>query len=168
MGNRLNVRKNRKNMKIKKSCKEKFNMLEYRRVFIHNKRRIMKMDNNQFYPAKNSTKELFKWIGLGCSSFGCLLTVIFSIFTCSRGSEKLTDAFSDDKLKMSLAIIGVIIGVLIAIAGLVLSILSIEKGEKINKIVMISVIVAVVAIVWGIIPNATICGYNCMINNKIN
>ena len=129
----------------------------------------MKMDNNQFYPAKNSTKELFKWIGLGCSSLGCLLTVIFSIVTCSSGNAKLTDAIKKDcDLKMSLAIIGVIIGALIAIAGLVLSILSIEKGTKINKIVMISVIVAVVAIIWAIIPNATICGYNCVINNKIN
>lgn len=126
------------------------------------------MDNNQLNPAKNSTKDLFKWIGLGCSSLGCLLTVIFSIVTCSRGNAKLSDAMQEDKLKMSLAIIGVIIGLLIAIAGLVLSILSIEKGEKINKIVMISVIVAVVAIIWAIIPNATICGYNCMINNKIN
>ncbi|MBQ3544976.1 MAG: hypothetical protein IJA34_08335 [Lachnospiraceae bacterium] len=126
------------------------------------------MDNNQFNPVKKSTKDIFKWIGLGCSSLGCLLTVIFSIVTCSRGNAKLTDAFSDDKLKMSLTIIGVIFGLLIAIAGLVFSILSIEKGEKINKIVMISVIVAVVAIVWGIIPNATICGYNCMINNKIS
>ena len=127
------------------------------------------MDNNQFYPAKNSTKELFKWIGLGCSSLGCLLTVIFSIVTCSSGNAKLTDAIKKDgDLKMSLAIIGVIIGALIAIAGLVLSILSIEKGTKINKIVMISVIVAVVAIIWAIIPNATICGYNCVINNKIN
>lgn len=126
------------------------------------------MDNNQFNPAKNSTKDLFKWIGLGCSSLGCLLTVIFSIVTCSRGNAKLTDAMQDDKLKMSLAIIGVIFGLLIAIAGLVISILSIEKGTKINKIVIISVIVAVVAIIWAIIPNATICGYNCMINNKIN
>lgn len=132
------------------------------------------MDNNQFNPVKKSTKELFKWIGLGCSGFGCLLTVIFSIFTCSSGGDKFTDAMKDAftgddfKIKMSLAIIGVVFGLLIAIAGLVLSILSIEKGEKINKIVMISVIVAVVAIMWAIIPNATICGYNCMINNKIN
>ena len=54
------------------------------------------MDNNQFNPVKKSTKDIFKWIGLGCPSLGCLLTVIFSIVTCSRGNAKLTDAFSDE------------------------------------------------------------------------
>lgn len=122
------------------------------------------MDNNQFYSGRNQTKMLFQWIGFGCSCLGCLLTVIFSIVTCSRGIKVLEH---EGEFGMSKWIIGVIIAVIIAVAGLVLSILSIEKGTKINKIVMVSVIVAFVAIIWAIIPNTTICSYNCMLNDKL-
>ncbi|MBQ3544977.1 MAG: hypothetical protein IJA34_08340 [Lachnospiraceae bacterium] len=129
------------------------------------------MDNNQFNqfkPAKpNGNKELFKWIGLGCSGFGFLLTFIFSIVTCSRAGVKFEQAIEEgEKIKVSLAIIGVIIGVLIAIAGVVLSILSIEKGSKIDKIVLVAIAVGAFAVVYAIFSNATICGYNCSLNNN--
>lgn len=122
------------------------------------------MDNNQFYSGQNQTKKIFQWVGFGCSCLGCLLTVIFSIVTCARGGSVLEHK---DKFAMSLWIIGVIIAVIISIAGIVLSILSIEKGTKINKIVIISLIVAFVAIIWAILPNATICSYNCVLNDKL-
>lgn len=129
------------------------------------------MDNNQFNQFKptgaNGTKDLFKWIGLGCSGLGFLLTFIFSIVTCSRAGVKFEQAIEEgEKIKVSLAIIGVIIGVLIAIAGVVLSILSIEKGAKINKIVMVAIAVGAFAIIYAIFSNATICGYNCSLNNN--
>lgn len=129
------------------------------------------MDNNQFNQFKqaspNGKKELFKWIGLGCSGFGFLLTFIFSIVTCSRAGVKFEQAIEEgEKIKVSLAIIGVIIGLLIAIAGVVLSILSIEKGSKIDKIVMVAIAVGAFAIVYAIFSNATICGYNCSLNSN--
>lgn len=125
------------------------------------------MDNNQFNQFNSqpmSTKKIFEYAGLGCSCLGCLLTVIFSIVTCSR-SPKVS---INSDFQMSNWIIGVIIAVIIAIVGLVLSILSMEKGQKMSKLTMISIIVAAVAIVWAIIPNATLCGYNCVLNDKLN
>lgn len=124
------------------------------------------MDNNQFNQAltSDSTKKIFEYVGLGCSALGCLLTFIFSIVTCSRGGAVF---FDKHKFKMSLWIIGVIIAVIIAIAGLVLTILSKEKGQKLSKLAMVSIILAVVAIIYAIIPNATICTYNCMLNDKL-
>ena len=123
------------------------------------------MDSNQFYPGKSSTKKVFEWLGFGLSCGGCFLTVLFSIITCSRGGKIF---MKKGELKLSLFIIGVIIGALIAVAGLVFSILSIEKGTTIagiSKITMVSLIVACVAVFWAIVPNATICGYNCVVND---
>ena len=126
------------------------------------------MDNNQFNQLGSqprSTKKIFELVGFGCSCLGCLLTIIFSIVTCARGPEI---ALEDGDFKMSLWIIGVIIAVIIAIAGLVLSILSMEKGQKMSKLNMIAIAVSAVAIIWALIPNATLCGYNCALNNKLN
>lgn len=125
------------------------------------------MDNNQFNPmggaGSSSTKKLFEYIGLACSALGCLLVFIFSIITCSRG---FAASFAEDfKLTMSKWIIGVIIAAVVAVAGAVLSILSIEKGKKLSKLVIISLILAGIAIVYAIIPNATICAYNCVLND---
>lgn len=125
------------------------------------------MDNNQFNQTSMpsiSTKKIFEYVGLGCSALGCLLTFIFSIVTCSRGGAVYWDKH---KFKMSLWLIGVIISALIAIAGLVFTILSLEKGQKLSKLAMVSIILAAVAIVYAIIPNATICSYNCMLNDKL-
>ncbi len=122
------------------------------------------MDNNQFNSqavTPTSTKKIFELVGLGCSALGCLLTIIFSIVTCSRGGAVF---FDEGEFGMSKWIIGVIIAAIIAVAGLVFSILSIEKGKKLSKFTVIAIIVAAVAIIWAIIPNATICAYNCVLN----
>ena len=122
-------------------------------------------------------KKLFSFIGLGCSCFGFLLTMLFSIITCSRGDEVVKKTFvkriwkgkyKDAKFGMSFALIGVIIGLLIAIAGIVLSILSMEKNAKMGAVVLVSLIVGGFAIVYGVLSNATICGYNCVINCEID
>lgn len=127
------------------------------------------MDNNQFNQFKpvspNGNKELFKWIGLGCSGFGFLLIFIFSVVTCIRGGVKIEDIQEDGKIHMSLAVIGVIIGVLIVITGIVFSILSIEKGATVSKIVIVSVAVGAFALLYAVFSNATICSYNCSLNN---
>lgn len=136
------------------------------------------MDNNQFNQFNQSNpkgtapmpaKKMFEYIGLGCSCLGFLLTFIFTIVTCSRGAEVVKDNMSKFKMEfgMSKWVIGVVIAVMIAIAGLVLSILSKEKGANLSKISMIAVIVASAAIVFAIFTNATICSYNCTMNNEI-
>lgn len=123
------------------------------------------------------TKKLLSFIGLGCSCFGFLLTMIFSIVTCSRGDEVVKKSFiktiwsgdyKDAKFKMSLFIIGVIFGLLFAIAGIVLSILSMEKHSRMGAVVLVSLIVGGFAVVYGVMSNATICGYNCVINCEID
>lgn len=126
------------------------------------------MDNNQFsVQPSSSTKKILEWVGFGCSCFGCFLTVIFSIVTCARGGKVF---MHEAEFRMSKWIIGVILAAIIAIAGAVVSIISIERGTKIreiSKITMISLIIAAVAIFWAIVPNATICGYNCVFNDKL-
>lgn len=136
------------------------------------------MDNNQFNQfnqfnpqGSNGNKKIFSMIGLACSCFGFLLTLIFSIVTCSRGYAASCEKFMGKKifsfkLQLSLAIIGVVIGVLIAIAGIVLSILSIEKGTKISKIVIVSVAAGAFAIIYALFSNVTICSYNCSVNGN--
>lgn len=123
------------------------------------------MDNNQFNPmggaGSSSTKKLFEYIGLACSALGCLLVFIFSIITCSRGFAASMDA---DKITMSKWWIGVLVAAIVAVVGAVLSVLSIEKGKKLSKFVIISLILAAFAVVYAIIPNATICAYNCVLN----
>ena len=124
------------------------------------------MDNNQFNSQSGAPvtgKKLFEYIGMGCSAVGCLLTIIFSIVTCSRGGAAMFGS-GDGEFTMSKWIIGVIIAAIIAVVGLVFSILSIEKGKKLSKITIIAIIVAAVAIIYAIIPNATICAYNCVLN----
>ena len=114
-----------------------------------------------------SNKKLFEQIGFYCSCAGCFLTILFSIITCSRGGKVF---IHDGELGMSKWIIGVILAAIITIAGIVLSILSIEKGtpiSEISKMTKIALIVGAVGIFWAIVPNATICGYNCVFNDKM-
>lgn len=127
------------------------------------------MDNNQFNSQGGSSgKKVLGFIGLGCSSLGCLLTLIFTIVTCSRGYNASRKMYGFPyKMKMSKWVIAVIFALLISIAGVVLSILSIERGTQMSKIALIAVIVGSVAILYGVFSTATICGYNCSYNNEI-
>lgn len=133
------------------------------------------MDNNQFNKfnpqGSNGNKKLFSLIGLICSCAGLVLTILFSIITCSRGyAASCTKVYGKKvfsyKLQLSLFIIGVVIAVIIAIVGIVFSILSIEKGTKISKVVMISVAAGAFAVIYALFSNATICSYNCSINSN--
>lgn len=123
------------------------------------------MDNNFNGSSGSDTKKIFEWIGFGCSCFGTFLTIIFSIVTCARGGNVY---LHDYEFGMSKWIIGVILAAIIVIVGIVFSILSIERGTSIaniSKITKIALIVAAVGLFWAIVPNATICGYNCVLND---
>ena len=133
------------------------------------------MDNNQFNQfnqfnpmnGNNSTKTLFSYIGLGCSALGALLTFIFSIVTCARG-EAATEARGTLKkpMVMSYFWIGILVGIIICIAGVVLLILSVEKGTQMSKITMVGLIVACAGIVYGFLTITTICSYTCSFNSN--
>jgi uncharacterized membrane protein len=129
------------------------------------------MDNNQFNEFKpqgvsGSNKQLLSYIGLGCSGVGALLVFIFSIVTCARGqAASRARASYTSPLKLSYAWVGVLIGVIICIAGAILLILSKEKNEQLSKIAMIGLIVAVAAIVYACLTTVVICAYNCSFNS---
>lgn len=133
------------------------------------------MDNNQTNQFSKvnplgkggfADKKLFELIALGCSCLGCLLSFIFTIVTCSRG-PKASFSKNSDGYTMSLWIIGVIIAAIIAIAGIVFAILSKEKEQKLGMMAMIAIAVSAVALIFAIIPNVTICSYNCCLNDEI-
>lgn len=129
------------------------------------------MDNNQFnnfnpVSGNNSKKMLFSYIGLGCSALGALLTFIFSIVTCARGkAASEARATMKKPMVMSHAWIGILIGLIICIVGIVMLILSMEKGVQMNKLTMIGLIVGVSAVVYGFLTITTLCSYTCTFNN---
>ena len=110
-------------------------------------------------------KNILDYVGLGCSSLGLLMVFIFNIITCSRGDEVLKDDF---KFGMSLWIIAVIFGAIIAVAGGVLSFLAAGSVRNLSMIGKISIIVAAVALFLAIVPNVTICSYNCRLQSELN
>lgn len=127
------------------------------------------MDNNMFNQnGPMSNKKLFEIIGFGCACLGCLLTFIFNIVTCARSPKATIDSIKDggDSYTMSLWIIGVILAAIIAVAGAVLAFLSKEQGQKLGMLATIAIIVAGVTLVFAIIPNVTICSYNCALTSE--
>lgn len=123
------------------------------------------MDSNLFkQDGPMSTKKMFEFLGLGCACLGCLLTFIFNIVTCARSPKASIE--SGDGFTMSLWIIGVIIAAIIAVAGGILAFLSKEEGQKLGMLAVIAIIVSGVALVFAIIPNATICAYNCALTDE--
>lgn len=132
------------------------------------------MDNNQFNQPNTqgvsiSTKKLLEYIGVGCAFAGALIGFIFSIVTCARGPiASVKKATTKKPLVMSLAWIGVLVAILIMIAGIVLIIISKEKNVKLSKLATVALIVAVAAVVYVSMVHITICSYNCSYNNYIS
>lgn len=123
------------------------------------------MDSNMFNTnGPISTKKMFEYIGLGCACLGCLLTFVFNIVTCARSPKASID--SDDGFTISLWIIGVIIAAILAVAGGIIAFLSKEQGQKLGMLAVIAIIVSGVAVVFAVIPNATICAYNCALTDE--
>lgn len=131
------------------------------------------MDNNQLnqpftQSATISNKKIIEYIGVGCAFLGALIGFIFSIVTCARGPvASLKKSTAKKPLVMSLAWIGVLIAVIIMIAGIVLIIISKEKDAKLSKLATVALIVAVTAIVYVSMIHITICSYNCSYNNYV-
>ncbi|MCI8670358.1 MAG: hypothetical protein HFI34_12715 [Lachnospiraceae bacterium] len=123
------------------------------------------MDSNLFNTnGPISAKKMFEYIGLGCACLGCFLTFVFNIVTCARSPKASIE--SGDGFTMSLWIIGVVISAILAVAGGIIAFLSKEQGQKLGMLAVIAIIVSGVALVFAIIPNATICAYNCALTDE--
>jgi undecaprenyl pyrophosphate phosphatase UppP len=123
------------------------------------------MDGNLFNGnGPMSTKKMFEIIGLACACLGCLLTFVFNIVTCARSPKASIE--SGDGFTLSLWVIGVIIAAILAVAGGIIAFLSKEQGQKLGMMAIIAIIVSGIALVFAIIPNATICAYNCALTDE--
>lgn len=121
------------------------------------------MDNNfKFNAGNGGQKNPMELIGLACAAGGCALVFLFNIITCWRSA---TVSFEKHDFQMSWAIIGVIIGAIVAIAGAVLSFLAAGSIRNLGMIGKIAIIVAAAALVFAFFPNVTICAYNCTLDN---
>ena len=128
------------------------------------------MDNNQNFNEqfgaqsdKTSNMSILKLLSLIFSGVGLLMVFLGTIFTCTCSAKKTFDTDSDGTHTMSLVWILTIIGVLVAIAGLVLGLIEMKKAS--DKLVLASVVVAIFSVILGLLPLFTICGYNCSLNS---
>lgn len=128
------------------------------------------MDNNQLFneqfggqQSSSEKKDIFKLLSIIFSGAGLLMVFLGTIFTCTCSAKKTFDTDSDGKHSMSLVCIVTIIGVIIAVAGLVFGLMEMKK--KSDKLVLASVVIAAFSVVFGLVPLFTICGYNCSLNN---
>lgn len=125
---------------------------------------------NQYSQPKQPAKfNLFELIGIICSGVGMLLVFFGTIFTCTCSADYKTIAKAGG-YTMSPVFILTIIGILAAIAGVVISILAIKdtKSEvKAGNIAKIAAGLGVFAVIYGLLPTVTICGYNCSLNNNM-
>lgn len=126
------------------------------------------MDSNLFNTnGPMSTKKMFEYIGFGCACLGCLLTFIFNIVTCARSPKASIESMKSlDGFTISLWVIGVILAAILAVAGGIIAFLSKEQGQKLGMVAIIAIIVAGVALIFAILPNATICAYNCALTDE--
>ncbi|SEQ02767.1 hypothetical protein SAMN02910289_01133 [Lachnospiraceae bacterium RM5] len=115
-------------------------------------------------------KKLLGYIGLGCNALATILALIFSSVTCSRSAgSAFRDIDADDaKFKLSLACIVCFIAAAIAVAGLVLTILSAEKGQALGVVATISLCLGIFALFYSIVPVITSCSYGCILTKKLN
>lgn len=132
------------------------------------------MDNNfnqnqqQFDPFANGMQnqtpkkpagDIFPLISIILSGVGMLLVLIGTILTCTCSKAGST----------SPVFILTIFGIITAIVGVVMAILSVKDFKQVakaSKIAMVGFVLGVFAIIYGILPTVTICGYNCHIKNQ--
>lgn len=128
------------------------------------------MDNNTYTqaPKQPSNLNILELIAVICSGVGTLLSILGTILTCSCSANKTFDvtrvAMSSSKYVMSAVFILTIFGVIIAIAGVVLAIITL-KQKKASKLSYIAIAVGIFGVLYGLIPTFTICGYNCSLDN---
>ena len=116
-------------------------------------------------PKQPSNMSVMALIAIICSGVGLLMSVLGTLFYCSCSASATFESGSDGYTNSAVMIVA-ILGVLVAVAGVVCAILAIKKdGEKAGKMAYIAAAVGVFAVLYGIIPTLTICGYNCSLNS---
>lgn len=109
--------------------------------------------------AKN--KDLLEKVGLICAGAGFAISFIFTIISCSKSAS---NSISVSGFKGSYLFIVVLVGMLVSIAGGVMAFMS-KRGEDFSNMAKLTFLVVIVTLVFGIIPNITICAYNNSLNN---
>lgn len=116
-------------------------------------------------PKQPSNINIMELVALICSAVGLFMSVLGTMLYCSCSADATFEADSTGYTNSAVMIVA-ILGVLVAIAGVVCAIITIRKeGEKAGKMAYIAAAVGVFAIMYGIIPTLTICGYNCSLNS---
>ena len=116
-------------------------------------------------PKAPSNMNVMELVALICSAAGLVMSVLGTLLYCSCSASATFESGSEGYTNSAVMIVA-ILGVLVAVGGVVCAILAIKKnGEKKSKMAYIAAAVGVFAILYGIIPTLTICGYNCSLNN---
>ena len=116
-------------------------------------------------PKQPSNINIMELVALICSAVGLFMSVLGTLLYCSCSADATFESGSTGYTNSAVMIVA-ILGVLIAVAGVVCAIIIIKKeGEKAGKMAYIAAAVGVFAIIYGIIPTLTICGYNCSLNS---
>lgn len=114
-------------------------------------------------PKQPSNNNMLGLIALICSAVGLVMALLGVTLYCTCSASATFEAGSTGYTNSAVMVVA-IIGVLIAVAGVVLAILEMKKDSG-NKIACIAAAVGVFAVLYGIIPTMTICGYNCSLQS---
>lgn len=133
----------------------------------------MQASNTQM--SNNNQVSVLELVGLILAAVGLLVSFIFTICSCNASATNsavstLVQSSSykfEDWFEGSFLVIGAIIGVIMAIAGIVLVFVAKAQQKKIGVIGKITILIAFIAILLGTVPNITICAYNCSLNGQV-
>lgn len=133
----------------------------------------MQASNMQMSNSKRVS--VLELVGLILASVGLLMSFIFTIWSCNASAMnstvsaivKTSSYKYADWFEGSFLVIGAIIGVIMAIAGIVLVFVAKIQKKKVGVLGKITILIAFLAILLGTIPNVTICAYNCSLNDEV-
>ena len=129
----------------------------------------------QQYMAPQPPKyNLFELISIICSGLGMIMVILGTVLTCSLSASRISDRIDDikswkDALSLSPVFIVAVIGIMVAIAGMVLAIVALKQKNAViqaGKIAKLAVVLGGVAVVFGVLPLITMCGYNGALSNE--
>ena len=118
----------------------------------------------QQQPKAPAKFNLYELLALCFAGVALVMVVLGTIFTCTCSAKTIVEEY---KAGLSGVVTVSIIGVVFAVAAVVMAILAYKLKSNVpaGKMAAVSFIVGAVAAVFGLMPVITICGYNCSINN---
>ena len=124
-------------------------------------------------PKAPSNLNVLELAGFICSAVGFVLAILGTFLSCAFSASNSVNSMSKTLRFMSgsAMIWFAIVGVVVAAAGIVLIIISTiqskKGGKKTGIFSTVGAALAVAAIIFGMLPNLTICTYNCQVNDKV-